>query len=55
MVKGKQRELYGVDVIESVGGIDSNFFDLTTSNIDGSNWDVESMVIGNLTSNNVVQ
>jgi hypothetical protein len=27
---------------------------LTTSNIDGSNWDVESMVIGNLTSNNVV-
>ncbi len=54
MVKGKQRELHGVDVIESVGGIDSNFFDLTTSNIDGSNWDVESMVIGNLASNNVV-
>jgi hypothetical protein len=46
--------LHGVDVIESVGGIDSNFFDLTTSNIDGSNWDVESMVIGNLASNNVV-
>ncbi len=37
-----------------MGGIDSNFFDLATLNIDGSNWDVESMVIGNLTSNNVV-
>jgi len=47
MVKGKQRELHGVDVIENVGGIDSNFFDLTTSNIDGSNSDVEDMAIGN--------
>jgi hypothetical protein len=36
-----------------VGGIHSNFFDLTTSNIDGRNLDVESIAIGNLASNNV--
>jgi hypothetical protein len=53
MVKGKQRALHGVDVIENVGGIDSKFFDLITSNIEGSSSDVECMAIGNLTSNNV--
>jgi hypothetical protein len=45
--------LHGVDVVESVGKIDSNFCDLTTSNIVGSNSNVENMVVGNLASNNV--
>jgi len=45
--------LHGVDVVEIVGKIDSNFYELTTSNIVGSSSDVESMAIGNLASGNV--
>jgi hypothetical protein len=45
--------LHGVDVVESVGRIDSNFFDLTTSNIVGSRSNVESMAVGNLAFGNV--
>jgi hypothetical protein len=37
--------LHGVDVVESVGMIDFNCFDLITSNIIGNNSDVESMTI----------
>jgi hypothetical protein len=48
MVEGQKGELHGVDVVESVSEIDFNCFDLTTSNIVGSNLDVESMAIGNL-------
>jgi hypothetical protein len=33
MVEGQKWALHGVDVVESVGKIDSNFFDLKTSNI----------------------
>jgi hypothetical protein len=55
MVKGQKRELHGVDVVESVGEIDSNCFDLTTSNIVGNSSDVESMVISNLASSHVVK
>ncbi len=46
--------LHGVDVVESVGKIDSNFFDLTTSNIVGSNLDVENITVGNLAFSNVI-
>jgi hypothetical protein len=46
--------LHGVDVVESVGEIDFNCFDLTTSNIVGSNLNVEGMAIGNLASSHVV-
>jgi len=35
-----ERALHGVDVVENVGKIDSNFFDLTTSNIVGNNSDL---------------
>jgi hypothetical protein len=48
MVVGQKKELHGVDVIESVGGIDFNCFDFTTSNIIGNNLDVKNMVVGNL-------
>jgi hypothetical protein len=36
MAKGYKGVLHGVDVVESVGKIDSNFYELTTSNIVGS-------------------
>jgi hypothetical protein len=42
MVEGKKGALHCVDVVESVGGIDSNFFDLTTSNTIGSSLNVET-------------
>jgi hypothetical protein len=45
--------LHGVDVVEIVGRIESNFCDLITSNIVGSSSNVESMVVGNLASSNV--
>ncbi len=53
MAKGYKGALHGVDVVESLGKIDSNFYELTTSNIVGSNSDVESMAVGNLASCNV--
>jgi hypothetical protein len=53
MVKRQKRQLHGVDVVKSVGRIDSNFFDLTTSNIVGNSSDVENMVVGNLAFGNV--
>jgi hypothetical protein len=45
--------LHGVDVVKNVGGIDFDFFDLTTSNIIGSSSNVENMAIDNLASSNV--
>jgi len=53
MVKRQKRQLHGVDVVKSVGMIDSNFFDSITSNIVGNSSDVESMVVGNLAFGNV--
>jgi len=40
--------LYGVDVVESVGMINSNCFDLRTSKIVNNNLDVDNMVIWHL-------
>jgi hypothetical protein len=37
--------LHGVDVVESVGRIDFNYFDLTTSNIVHNSLDVEGMAL----------
>jgi hypothetical protein len=45
--------LHGVDVVGSVGAIDFNCFDLTTSNIVGNNLNVEGMAIGNLAFSHV--
>ncbi len=42
MAERQKGALHVVDVVESVGGIDSNFFDLTTSNIVGNNSNVET-------------
>jgi hypothetical protein len=42
MVEGKLGKFHFVDIIESVGKIDSNFFDLKTSNIDGKSSNVKS-------------
>jgi hypothetical protein len=53
MVEGQKAELHGVGVVESVGEIDFNFFDLTTSNIIGNNLNVESMGVGNLACGHV--
>jgi len=53
MAKGYKGALHGVDVVECLGKIDSNFYELTTSNIVGSNLDVESMAISNLAFGNV--
>jgi hypothetical protein len=53
MVEGQKKELHGVDVVESVGEIDSNCFDFTTTNIIGNSSNVESMVVGNLTFGHV--
>jgi hypothetical protein len=50
MVEGEQGKLH---VLENMGGITSNFFDLTTSNIANSNSNVENIVIGNVVVNNV--
>jgi hypothetical protein len=52
MVKGQKRELHGVHV-KSVGGIDSNFFDLITSNIASNSSNGENMAVGNLAFGNV--
>jgi hypothetical protein len=50
-------ELHDINVVENVGGIDSNFFDLITSNIVGNLLDVESMYfeLGNVVTLEVVQ
>ncbi len=40
--------LHAVNVVESASRIDSNFCDLTTSNIVGSSLNVESVAVGNL-------
>jgi hypothetical protein len=45
MVEEKKGVLHGVDVVESVGEIDSNFYDLTTSNIVGNNSVVENILV----------
>ncbi len=50
MAKGK---FHFVDIIESVGKIDSNFFDLTTSNIASNISNVNNMVVNNVTTGNV--
>jgi hypothetical protein len=46
MVEEQKGVLHGVDVVESVSKIDSNFYDLTTSNIVGNNSDVENILVG---------
>jgi hypothetical protein len=50
-------ELHDNNVVENVGGIDSNFFDLITSNIVCNLLDVESMYFefGNVVTIEVVQ
>jgi hypothetical protein len=50
-------ELHDINVVENVGGIDSNFFDLITSNIVGNLLDVENMYfeLGNVVTIEVVQ
>jgi hypothetical protein len=48
MVEEKKGVLHGVDVVESVGEIDSNFYDLTPSNIVGNNSIVENMWFVNI-------
>lgn len=53
MAERQKGALHVVDVVESVGGIDSNFFDLTTSNIVGNILDFESMAIDVATIKNV--
>jgi hypothetical protein len=53
--KGKQKEFHVIDVVESVGEINSNFFALTISNIVGNNSNVESMVMCNVVAIKVVQ
>ncbi len=53
--KGKQKEFHFIDVVESVGEINSNFFALTISNIASNNSNVESMVICNVVVIKVVQ
>jgi hypothetical protein len=46
MVEEQEGVLHGVDVVKSVGRIDSNFYDLTTSNIIGNNSNVENISVG---------
>jgi hypothetical protein len=46
-VEGKQKEFHAINVVESVGEINSNFFALTMSNITSNNSNVESMPICN--------
>jgi hypothetical protein len=53
MAKGKQGKLHFVDIIENVGEIDSNLFDLTTSNIASNISNVKSMSVNNVISGNV--
>jgi len=53
MAKGHKKLLHGVDVVESVGEIAFDFFDLATSNIVRSSSNVDNMAIGNLASSNV--
>jgi len=53
MVKGKQRKLHFVDIIESVGKIDSNIFYLTTSNIAKNISNVKNIVVNIVTIGNV--
>jgi len=53
MAKGKQRKLHFVDIIESVGKIDSNIFYLTTSNIAKNISNVKNIVVNNVTIGNV--
>jgi hypothetical protein len=53
MVEGEQGKLHVVDVVENMGGINSNFFDLTTSNIATNNSDVENIIVSNVAVDNV--
>jgi hypothetical protein len=53
--KGKQKEFHAIDVVESVGEINSNYYFLTMSNIDGNNSNVKNMVICNVVVIKVVQ
>jgi len=46
MVEKQKYVLHGIDVVESVGRIDSNFYDLTTSNIVGNCSNVENISVG---------
>jgi hypothetical protein len=46
MVEKHKWVLHGVDVVESVGGIDSNLYDLTMSNIVGNYLDVKNISVG---------
>jgi len=55
MVEGEQREFHVVDIVENMGGINSNFFDLTTSNIANSNSNVENIVVDNVAVDNVAR
>jgi hypothetical protein len=53
MAKGKQGKLHFVDIIESVGKVDSNFFDLTTSNIASNISNVKNTAVNKVTIGNV--
>jgi hypothetical protein len=55
MDEGEQGEFHDVDVVENMVGINSNFFDLTTSNIANSNSNVENIVVGNVAVDNVAR
>lgn len=46
--EGKQKKFHAINVVESVGEINFNFFALTMSNIVGNNSNVESMPICNV-------
>lgn len=50
-----EREQGKFHVVEIVGKINSNFFDLTTSNIFGNILDFESMTIDNVVAIKIVQ
>jgi len=55
MDERKQGKSHVVDVVEIVGKINSNFFDLTTSNTVGNILDFESMAIDNVVAIKIMQ
>jgi hypothetical protein len=55
MDERKQGKFHVVDVVEIVGKINSNFFDLTTSNMVGNILDFESTAIDNVVAIKIMQ
>jgi len=55
MDEREQGKFHVVDVVEIVGKINSNFFDLTTSNIAGNIFDFESTKIDNVVAIKIMQ